>query len=55
MDGSLCGVFFEPEAKRFLNYEGENHHYGWEEKPKQSRIELTPTDEIDDELFGRPF
>ena len=55
MDGSLCGVYFEPEAKRFLNYENENHHYGWEEKPKQSRIELTPIDDTDDELFGKPF
>ena len=53
-DDSLIGLYFEEESKRFLENKGENHHYGWEEKPKQSRIELTPID-TDDELFGRPF
>ena len=52
---NFIGLYYEKESKRILNYKGENYHYGWEEKPKQSRIELTPTDEIDDELFGRPF
>ena len=52
---NFIGLYYEKESKRILNYKGENYHYGWEEKPKQSRIELTPTDEIDDDLFGRPF
>jgi hypothetical protein len=54
-DDSLIGLYFEEESKRFLENKGENHHYGWEEKPKQSRIELQEIGEIDDELFGRPF
>ena len=52
---NFIGLYYEKESKRVLNYKGENHHYGWEEKPKQSRIELTPIDDTDDELFGRPF
>ena len=54
-DDSLIGLYFEEESKRFLENKGENHHYGWEENPKQSRIELTPIDDTDDELFGKPF
>lgn len=38
MDGSLCGVYFEPQAKRFTNYENENHRYGWETQQKQEII-----------------
>ena len=51
---NFIGLYYEKESKRILNYKGENHHYGWEEKPKQSRIDLEEV-EIDDELFGRPF
>jgi replicative DNA helicase len=51
---NFIGLYYEKESKRILNYKGENYHYGWEEKPKQSRIELTEVD-TDDELFGRPF
>ena len=51
---NFIGLYYEKESKRVLNYKGENHHYGWEEKPKQQRLPLTPID-TDDELFGRPF
>lgn len=54
-DDSLIGLYFEEESKRFVENKGENYHYGWENKPKQSRIALTPIDDTDDELFGRPF
>lgn len=52
---NFIGLYYEKESKRILNYKGENYHYGWEEKPKQSRIDLEEVREIDDELFGRPF
>ena len=39
MDGSLCGVFFEPQAKRFTNYENEHHNYGWEKNGEQTIID----------------
>lgn len=39
MDGSLCGVFFEPQAKRFTNYENEHHNYGWEKNGEQTTID----------------
>ena len=51
---NFIGLYYEKESKRVLNYKGENYHYGWEEKPKQQRLPLTPID-TDDELFGRPF
>ncbi len=51
---NFIGLYYEKESKRVLNYKGENYHYGWEEKPKQQRLPLTPID-TDDELFGKPF
>ena len=52
---NFIGLYYEKESKRILNYKGENYHYGWEEKPKQSRIDLEEVSDLDDELFGRPF
>lgn len=50
-DDLLCGVYFEPVAKRFLNTEDENKTYGWEQSYKQQNIgEL---EEIDDDSL--PF
>lgn len=49
-DDSIVGVYFEPEAKRFLNRKEEDIHYGWETQSKQQEMELVP---IDNELL--PF
>lgn len=44
-DDSLCGVYFEPIAKRFLNEENENIKYGWDESYQQQElIEITDED-----------
>lgn len=37
-DDSLVGLFFEEESKRFIEYQGQNIHYGWE-KTKQPMLE----------------
>lgn len=37
-DDTLLGVYFEPEGKRFLNYKGENHRYGWEKVGVQTTL-----------------
>lgn len=34
----LVGMYFEPESKRFKNYQSEYIHYGWEEQPNQQSI-----------------
>lgn len=47
-DDSLIGLYFEEESKRFLENQGENHHYGWENQGEQRRIVdygLTPIDD----------
>lgn len=38
-DDLLCGVYFEPVAKRFLNTEDENKTYGWEQSYKQTELQ----------------
>lgn len=35
MESVMCGTYFEPCAKRFLNYQGENIKYKWEHAPQQ--------------------
>lgn len=49
-DGAMLGVYFEPTAKRFLNYENENRHYMWENNGKQTTIVPIESAEID-EIF----
>ena len=44
-DDSLCGVFFEPQAKRFLNSKEEYKHYGWENNNDEQQ--LMPLDKVD--------
>lgn len=34
----LVGMYFEPETKRFKNYQAECLHYGWEDQPKQQSL-----------------
>lgn len=51
---NFIGLYYEKESKRILNYKGENYHYGWEEKPKQSRIDLEDYSE-EDENGELPF
>lgn len=49
-DDSLCGVYFEPQAKRFLNEKDEYKHYGWEQNTIQEQ--LVPLDNTDlSEIF----
>lgn len=40
-DDTMIGVYFEPEAKRFLNNKEENITYNWCEQPKQQGMALT--------------
>lgn len=41
-DDCLCGVYFEPTAKRFLNEENEDIRYGWERNYQQQElVEIT--------------
>jgi replicative DNA helicase len=47
-DNSFIGVFFEPTAKRFLNYQGEHVIYGFDVAPFQPRI-MPMLEEIDDD------
>lgn len=37
-DDSLCGVYFEPQAKRFLNEKEEYKHYGWEDNNQEQQL-----------------
>lgn len=46
-DDSMLGVYFEPQAKRFLNEKDENQHYGWEVTGEQQEIALTPIEDKD--------
>lgn len=57
-DDSLIGLYFEEESKRFIEYQGQNLHYGWETPPKQGKLEVfaeesNPFD--DDNYGGIPF
>lgn len=41
----LCGFYFDTTCKRFLNYQGECHRYGWETNYKQQElVEITDLD-----------
>ena len=44
-DDTMIGVYFEPEAKRFLNTKEENVTYGWVEKSEQEEMVLIPDPE----------
>lgn len=44
-DDSLCGVYFEPQAKRFLNEKEEYKQYGWQTKTVQEQ--LVPIEDAD--------
>lgn len=46
-DDSMFGVYFEPEAKRFLNEPNENIIYGWQERTEQQEIGLIPIDDAE--------
>lgn len=51
----LVGMYFEPESKRFKNYQSEYIHYGWEEQPNQQFIPYEQSQEVkleDDMLFA---
>lgn len=49
-DDSMLGVYFEPTAKRFLNYKGENKKYKWEYEGKQQSIDdLVPIPESEED------
>lgn len=57
-EDTLVGVYFEPKAKRFLNYKGENIKYSWQQEPKQGKLDVfeeesNPFD--DDNYGGIPF
>lgn len=42
-DDSLIGLYFEEESKRFIEYQGQNLHYGWE-SVKQGKLEVFEDD-----------
>lgn len=44
-EGTMFGLYFEKESKRFLNYEGENIRYGWQGEMEQTGL----TEYIDDD------
>lgn len=48
----LVGMYFEPESKRFKNYQSEYIHYGWEEQPNQQFISYEQPNE---QHNGLPF
>ena len=48
-DNSFIGVYFEPTAKRFLNYAGESVVYSFDCGEYQTRIKPTLTEVYDDE------
>lgn len=51
-DGAMIGVYFEPNAKRFLNEKNENKHYGWEKDVIQTDMTLIPIpDEEVNDIF----
>ena len=47
-DDSLIGLYFEEESKRFLEQQGQNHHYGWENREKQTTMSVNELEEVDD-------
>lgn len=51
-EGTMIGLYFEKESKRFLNFKGENRKYGWQNRAQQT--ELTPIDD-DEWLNELPF
>lgn len=44
-EGTMIGLFFEEESKRFLNFKGENRRYGWDKK--FSQMEVIPVEDGD--------
>lgn len=49
-EGTMIGLYFEKESKRFLNYKGENIHYGWENVGYQEELI-----QIEDDDGSLPF
>lgn len=39
-DDTLIGMYFEEESKRFVEYKGQEIHYGWEKMGKQESISI---------------
>lgn len=54
-DDSMLGVYFEPTAKRYLNYKGENKKFGWAGTNKQSTIDDLQPIVDENELEEMPF
>lgn len=46
----LVGMYFEPETRRFKNYQAETIHYGWEEQPTQGYLNYMEKQKIEDYL-----
>lgn len=46
----LVGMYFEPETRRFKNYQAECLHYGWEEQPSQGYIKYMGNQKVNDYL-----
>lgn len=46
----LVGMYFEPETRRFKNYQAECLHYGWEEQPSQGYIKYMENQKVNDYL-----
>lgn len=42
----MCGMVYEPESRRFKNYDNETVNYGWNEQMQQSYIEYQPQPQI---------
>ena len=52
-EGTMIGLYFEKESKRFLNFKGENKKYGWQNEGHQQQ--LIPIDPDDDLFNSLPF
>lgn len=48
----FLGLYYEKESKRILNYKGEHIRYGWEQQPKQPKLEVFEDDDFSDNPFG---
>ena len=46
----LVGMYFEPETRRFKNYQAETIHYGWEEQPARGYLNYMEKQKIEDYL-----
>lgn len=44
-DDTLIGLYFEEESKRFIEKKGQEIHYGWEETPTQTKLEMVEVDD----------